>query len=146
MKKPVLILSAIVALFVAVTFYHFAVGFAHGFMDAASHDGSPAARERRLATISADLNKQLPKDVNPETVMVTTKAGPGLRFTYVVQYTKKSRSDIDAAKFAAELKPKVIEHYRNMPQYRKWEIELCYQYLDKDTNEITTVSVSPKDL
>jgi hypothetical protein len=143
MRKPVLIFVAIAVFLVAANFCY---NVALGFRDAARHDGSPAARERRLANLSADLNKQLPKDVNPETVMVTTKAGPGLRFTYVVQYTKKSKADIDADKFAAGLKPKVIEHYRNMPEYRKWEVELCYQYLDKDGNEIATVSVSPKDL
>jgi hypothetical protein len=142
MKKTVLILVAVAGVFGAFVLYQ----IAQGFMDAARHGGSPAARERRLAEISMQINKELPKEVSPETVMVATKSGPGLRFTYVIQVVRRSKAEIDAAKYAAGLKPLAIEKYKNMPDFRKWEVELCYQYLDKDGNEITTVTASPKDL
>ncbi len=142
MKKTVLIFLALVGVLGAFALYH----IAQGFMDAARHGGSPAARERRLAEISMELNKKLPKEDSSETVMVATKAGPGLRFTYTVQVARRSKGDIDAGKYAAGLKPLAIERYKTMTEFRKWEVELCYQYIDKDGNEITTVTVSPKDL
>lgn len=142
MKKIILILLAALGILAAFVLYH----AAQGFRDAARHGGSPAARERRLAEISIELNKKLPKEESPETVMVATKAGPGLQFTYVVQVVKRSRAEIDAGKYAAGLKPLAIERYKTMSEFRKWEVELRYQYIDKDGNEIATVAVSPRDL
>ncbi len=142
MKKTIFILLAVVGAFVV---YH----IAQGFMDAARHGGSPEARERRLSAISKQQNIGLPKGYGQGTVMVTTKAGPGLRFTYVFQLSNLTRADVDSAALASKAKDRLIEIYRTNPEaadFRKWEVEVCAQYLDKNGSEITTVAVTPKDL
>ena len=81
--------------------------------------------------------------------MVTTKAGPGLRFTYVFQLVNATSTDVDTAALTAKAKNKLVEIYKTNPEaanFRKWEVELCCQYLDKDGREITTIAVTPKDL
>jgi hypothetical protein len=120
-----------------------------GITDAARHGGSPAARERRLAEMSKQQNIGLPKNYDTETVMVATTAGPGLRFTYVFKLVNLTRSHVDAAKLAAAVKSKLIDKYKTLSEladFRKWQVELRWQYLDKDGREITTVAASPQDL
>lgn len=81
--------------------------------------------------------------------MVTTKAGPGLRFTYVFQLSNVTKPDVDTVALASKAKSKLLEIYRTNPEaadFRKLEAELCWQYLDKNGNEITTIAVTPKDL
>jgi len=128
---------------------YFVYGVARGFMDAARHGGSPAARERRLIEISKQQNVGLPKDYGGGAVMVMTKAGPGLRFTYVFQLANITGAKIDTAKFAARARSKLTDQYKTLPEladFRKWQVELCHQFLDKGGKEITTVTVSPQDL
>src|SRR5436190_15010145 len=98
MKKTVLILLAIVSVFGAFALYY----IAQGFMDAARHGGSPAARERRLSAISREQNVGLPKKYGEGTVMVATKAGPGLRFTYVFKLADATSADVDTAAVTAK--------------------------------------------
>lgn len=145
MKKTIIILLSVIVVVGAFVLYH----IARGFMDAARHGGSPAARERRLSAISKQQNIGLPKAYGEETVMVTTKAGPGLRFTYVFQLSNVAMPDVDAAALATKAKNKLVEIYRTNPEaadFRKWEVEVCWQYLDKNGSEITTIAVTPKDL
>ena len=145
MKKTIFILLAVVVVAVgAFVLYH----IEQGFMDAARHGGSPAARERRLSAISKQQNIGLPKEYGEGTVMVTTKAGPGLRFTYVFQLSKVMKADVDIAGLAAKTNHKLREIYKTNPEmadFRKWEVEVCWQYLDKNGSEITTIAVTPKD-
>ncbi len=146
MKKAILIFVAMFGLFFL---YSVGQGFIGGFMDAARHGGSPAARERRLNVISTQQNIGLPKDYGEGTVMLTTKAGPGLRFTYVIQLTHVLKANVDMATLTSKAKKNLMEIYRTNPaaaDFRKWEVEICWQYLDKDGNEITTIGVTPKDL
>lgn len=124
-----------------------------GFMDAARHGGSPAARERRLIAFSKKENIGLPKDCGGGIVMVGTKAGPGLRFTYVFQLVNVPIADIDPSAYASGLaakgKQKLTEQYKTLPEladFRKWQVELCWQYLNKDGKELTTIVVAPQDL
>lgn len=128
MKKIVSFLFAVVMAYVIYL-------VAQGFMEAARHGGSVAARERRLAEISKQQNIGLPKQYGADTTMVTTKAGPGLRFTYVFQLVNLASTNIDASKISARMKSKLIENYKSLPEladFRKWAVELRWQYLDKD--------------
>jgi hypothetical protein len=46
-------------------------------------------------------------------------------------------------------KSKAIKAYTNNPvmaDFRKWQVELHFKYLDKDGKEIVTVVVTPNDL
>src|SRR5215510_14294859 len=132
MKRIVLILVTALGAYVIYL-------VAQGFMDAARHGGSRAARERRLVAISKQQNVGLPKQYGTNTVMVTTTAGPGLRFTYVFQLVDVTSSNVDASKIVATMKPKLVEKYKTLPEaadFRKWEVELRWQYIDKDGKEI----------
>jgi hypothetical protein len=144
MKRIVFIILAVVGVLGALAVYY--VG--QGFMDAARHDGSPAARERRLLEISKKMNQGLPKQAGELTRLEKTIAGPGLRFTYVYRFPEQSRAQVDPAKLAAVGKSKAINAYKlpEMADFRKWQVELRYQYVDKDGNEIAMVAVSPQDL
>src|SRR5215831_6550994 len=107
MKKPILIIVAVlVGIFVAVLGVDFVRGFGRGFADAARHGGSPTARERRLGEISNQLNKGLPKKIDPKTELITTTAGPGLRFTYVYRLINLTRADVDVVKLTSAVKPR----------------------------------------
>ena len=47
------------------------------------------------------------------------------------------------------MKPKVIESLKANPyvaDFRKWEVELFFQYLDKEGNEVVTLSFAPQEL
>lgn len=145
MKRTIIILLSIVVVAGAFLLYH----MAHGFMDAAQHGGSRAARERRLSAMSNQQNMGLPKEYGEGTVMITTKAGPGLRFTYTFQLTKVTKPEVNTATLASKAKNKLLDIYRTNPEaadFRKWEVEVCWQYLDKNGSEITTITVTPKDL
>ena len=145
MKKIVLILLTVLGILGAFALYH----VAQGFMDAARHGGSSAARERRLVEISKQQNIGLPKSYDSETVMVSTTAGPGLRFTYTFQLVNRTSGRVDAVQLGAAVKPELIDSYKTLPEladFRKWQIELRWQYLDKDGREIKTVAASPQDL
>jgi hypothetical protein len=57
--------------------------------------------------------------------------------------------NVETAALAAKAKNKLLEIYRMNPEeadLRKWEVEVCWQYLDKNGSEITTIAVTPKDL
>ncbi len=142
MKRIVLIFLAVAGLY---SLYYIGLGF----MEAAKHGGSPAARERRLIAISKQLNVGLPIKHGEGTVMVATKAGPGLRFTYVFKLVNLKSTNVDTAALAAMTKNKLMEMYKTTPEaanLRKWEVEVRWQLLDKDGSEITTVAVAAKDL
>ena len=145
MKKVVWVLLVILAVLGAIGLYH----VSQGFMEAARHGGSAAARERRLAAISKQQNLGLPKNYGNDTVMVATTAGPGLRFTYIFKILNVTSNQANAAKLATAGKASLVERYKNLPEladFRKWQVELRWQYLDKDGREITTVTATPQEL
>jgi hypothetical protein len=142
MKKIIFIILVTVGVF---ALYY----IGQGFMDAARKGGSPAARERRLAEISQKMNEGLPRQDGELTVLEKTTAGPGLIFTCVYKFPNHSLAQVDPAKLNTVAKAKAIKAYTNHPamtEFRKWQVELQMNYHDKDGKEITTVSVSPKDL
>jgi len=142
MKKLILVFVAVVLGFVL-----FHVG--EGFFDAMAHDGSPAARERRLVEISDEMNRSLPRDAGEMTRIEKTSAGPGLQFTYYYKFIDHLAAEVDPAKLTAIVKAKSIDRYRNSQEisnFRKWQVELHYKYYGKDGVEITTIIVAPHDL
>jgi hypothetical protein len=145
MNKVALIFLAVLAILGGLGLSY----VSQGFMEAARHGGSVAARERRLAAISKQQNVALPKNYGNDTVMVATTAGPGLRFTYIFKILNVTSNQAIAAKLAATGKANLIEKYKTLPEldnFRKWEVELRWQYLDKDGKEITTVTAKPQEL
>jgi len=120
-----------------------------GFLDAVAHDGSPAARERRLIQISKAMNQGLPRDAGEETRLERTTAGPGLRFTYVYKFINRSAAEVDPAKLTTVVRSKVTSRYKTSPEmanFRKWQVELHYKYYGKDGGDIATIVVAANDL
>jgi hypothetical protein len=146
MRKLILIFGVVL---VAVVGFCLFSGFGEAFVDAARHGGSPAARERRLAEISRKVNEGLPRQEGELTRLEKTTVGPGLTFTLVYKFPDHSVAQVDPAKLAGTAKTKAIKAYTNnlaMADFRKWQVELRFQYLDRDGRDITTVAVSTKDL
>jgi hypothetical protein len=145
-KKVAIIILAVLG---AYLLFGVVQGAYRGFMEAKRHGGSPALRERRLVELSKAMNQGLPKQAGEETILEKTTAGPGLRFTYIYKFANRSAAEVDPAKLTALVKSKIGNRYKTAPEmadFRKWEVELHYEYCDKDGNEITKVVFSPNDL
>jgi hypothetical protein len=142
MKKLIFVFAGVLLGFVL---FH----MGEGFLDAMAHDGSPAARERRLVEISNEMNRTLPREAGEMTRLERTSAGPGLQFTYYYKFIDHSAAEIDPTKLTATVKAKSIDRYRTsqeMSNFRKWQVELHHKYYGKDGIEITTIIVGPHDL
>jgi len=138
MKKLILVVLGLLAL-AAASF------IAEGFLDAMLHGGSP---ERRLAKLSKEMNSGLPKQIDKETRLDLTIAGPGIRFTYLYTLVNVSSNDINAGKFTAVMKPRILNSYKTAPDlaaFRRMQVELEYQYRDKNSNVVARIVISPKD-
>ncbi len=144
-KGIVLIVSVIAGLVIAglAAFY-----VAEGFWDAMLSGRSSASSQRRLVQLSSRINAGLPRQIDQETRLDTTMAGPGNQLTYVCTLINVSGGELDATDFAAKLKPELVKSYKTLSEmaaFRKGEVELHYCYRDKVGNVITTIVVSPKD-
>jgi len=94
------------------------------------------------------MNAGLPKQVDRETRLDTTMAGPGNRLTYLYTLVNLSSADVDSTELTAKLKSQIINGYKTLPEmaaFRKRQVELHYHYRDKNGNVVATIVVSPKD-
>jgi hypothetical protein len=118
---------------------------AEGFLDRKLH-GDSAAVPRSLAQIARQMNANVPRELGGGIRLDGTVAGPGNRFTYRLTLLILSRADW--ADFAAYMKPALVEAYKTHPDMealRKEQVELRYQYRDKDSNQLGTITISTKD-
>jgi hypothetical protein len=141
MKKFIVLALVLVAL--AAAFF-----VAEGFLDAMLRGGSSASSARRLADVSRRMNAKLPKPLDQATRLDTTTAGPGNRFTYICTLVNYSKDELDLAVFTAEMKSQIINTYKTKPEMawlRNQQVELRYQYRDKNGVDVVTIAVSPKD-
>src|SRR5438874_10228499 len=106
MRKLILIFAVVLVAVVAFCLFS---GFGEGFVDAARHGGSPAARERRLADISRKMNEGLPRQEGELTRLEKTAVGPGLTFTWVYRFPDHSSAQVDPVKVAAAARTKAIK-------------------------------------
>jgi hypothetical protein len=144
MKKVILISVALVALVAGYAVLQ--VG--RGFRDAASHGGSDAACERRLAAICKEMNAKLPDQAPRGVRFDSVASGPGRRLTYTYTFVNLSSADIDPADLTAKLKPPFVNTYKTEPkmeEIRKMETEIQVQYRGKEGNVAASFVVSPKD-
>jgi len=118
---------------------------AERFLDVRLH-GDSAAVPRSLAQIARQMNANVPRELGGGIRLDGTFAGPGNRFAYRLTLLIVSRADW--ADFAAYMKPALVEAYKTHPDMealRKEQVELRYQYRDKDGNQLGTIIISPKD-
>jgi len=104
--------------------------------------------EKVLIETSKQINATLPMQIDKETRMDTTLAGPGNRVTYAITLINASSADIDPAQFTKEMRPRLINGYKTNPKmamFREKQVEMHYMYRDKDANTVANIVVSPKD-
>jgi hypothetical protein len=103
--------------------------------------------EQVLTQASADQNKGLPKMVSSITRLDSTSAGPGRVVGY--HYTLMSNGLIDKTKIVSELRPGIVEAYRNNPglsMFRDNGVTMVYDYFDQSGDVVAEIKVGPKDL
>lgn len=104
--------------------------------------------DKALSDAASDMNKTLPMAVDGETRLDATIPGPGLKFTYVYTLLKLEKKDVDAQSLEKALKPKIAANYKTsdaMKQFRDMNVELNYQYKDKNGDFLFEIAISPKD-
>lgn len=107
-----------------------------------------ASFDQVLVETSKKINATLPMQVDKETRLDSTIAGPGNRLTYFYTLVGLSSDGLDPARLTEMMKPRLINGYKTSPDMaalRERQVELNYHYRDKNGNTITTIVVSPKD-
>ena len=110
------------------------------------HDADSFNRD--LLRTANELNKNLPIIVDSETRWDTSMAGPGNKFTYVYTLSNRSKSELDIPTLQKTLRPPIIANYKTSSQMKGWRdgnVELHYQYKDKNGEFVFEIAVSPKD-
>lgn len=101
-----------------------------------------------LVEISEKANATMPIQVDSETRIDTTTAGPGNRITYYFTLINLKSDEVDPAELIRAKRKEIINGYQTNPsmaELRKRQVELIYQYRDKNGNVVATIGVSPKD-
>ena len=110
--------------------------------------GDPVSFDQVLVETSKKINATLPMQVDKETRMDATMAGPGNRITYLYTLINLSSADLEQKTFIDAMRPQLLNGYRTDPDmaaFRKKEVELHYHYRDRHGNAVATIVVSPKD-
>lgn len=107
--------------------------------------------ESQLRKASAELNKQLPKAIDGDVRLDTTKAGPGKRISYHYTYVNVAKKDVKTP--IEQLKnlqrSSLIQEYRSAPalkNFRESGVFVEHQYSDKNGEKLFDVAVGPTDL
>jgi hypothetical protein len=111
-------------------------------------DGAAVTFDKVLVRVAEETNKALPMMVDKETRLDGTFAGPGNRFTYSYTLVGRTSRDLDTAVLKDAIRPKILANYRSheqMKNFRDHDVELHYQYKDKNGVYITEIVISPKD-
>jgi hypothetical protein len=103
----------------------------------------------KLVQTSKDLNTRLPVNVDSETRLDTTVAGPGNCLTYSYTLINASKNEIVPGDVTAKIKPKLLLNYRTSPDmklFRDNRVTVRYIYKDKLGKLVTLIEVTPDDL
>jgi len=109
---------------------------------------SSLSYDQVLVQVANETNKSLPMMIDRETRLDATVAGPGKRFTYSYTLVHLTRNDLDLSAFRTTMQPRLVANYKthvDMKGFRDENVELHYQYKDKDSNFLIDIVVSPKD-
>ena len=141
MKNKITIAITAVALIIGITFGKGIVQLMFAKSD------QPPIREV-LAYASNKLNATLPMQVDQDTRLDSTIAGPGAVFTYMYTLVNYTGSEYSSVDFINTMKPRLINGYKTNPEmavYRKGEVALHYYYRDKNGSEVAKIIITPKD-
>lgn len=104
--------------------------------------------EAHLSRVAAELNRSAPAMIDKETELLPSQGVEGM-FIYNYRLVSYSASQIDAKKFAAGAKRRLVQGACNTPETRdeflKQGVTLRYTYYDKDKHPVATVDVTPGD-
>jgi hypothetical protein len=113
--------------------------------------GSPKKDVRSaafLSEVAAQLNKQLPKAIDPDTELVSIAGLEGV-FVYNYRLVNLTAGDLDGAALGAQIKPQVAQAACGTPETRdkflKQGITLRYTYGDRTGTNVTSFDVVPAD-
>ncbi len=101
--------------------------------------------ESLLAEASKSLNAKCPMQIDQDTRLESTVAGPGRRLTYICT---AMNVPADLAGWVREKRTWLINSYKTVPglsTFRSYGVELCYEYLDSAGKHVARISVSPAD-
>ena len=104
--------------------------------------------DKILERSAKKLNETLPMQVDKETRLDTTVAGPGKKFTYLYTLPNLTKAECEKAGLIEKMRPTIVNAYKTTPELkyeRDHDVELCYEYRDKDGIVVGSISVSPKD-
>lgn len=104
--------------------------------------------DEALLQSAVEMNRTLPMMVDKDTRLDATTAGPGRRFTYSYTLINHAVADLDVSVLQNGLRPSLIANYKSLPQmkeFRDANVELHYQYKDKNGAFVADIMVSPKD-
>ena len=101
-----------------------------------------------LGKVAAELNKQLPKAIDPETELSSIEGREAV-FAYNYRLVNRLATEVDATAFLTAMKPQTTASACNTPDTRdkflKQGIALRYSYADKSGTPITSFDVLPTD-
>ena len=102
----------------------------------------------RLAKEAAALNRSLPAVLDKETELMITEAAHAM-FIYKYRLLNISVGRVNAEKFQAEAKPRLVQSACNRPEIRNdfltKGVTMRFSYFDKDKQHIATIDVTPAD-
>jgi hypothetical protein len=101
-----------------------------------------------LEKMAAEVNKQLPKRIDPETEMTKVSGSEGM-VEYSYTLVNRAASELNGASLAVTVQPQITKAACTMPETRdnflKKGIVLRYSYVDRSGVPVATFDVSPAD-
>jgi hypothetical protein len=110
--------------------------------------GSGAHLDKALFNMANELNKNLPMMVDRDTRWDSSGAEPGNKFIYIYTVVNHTKEEADVPALEKALRPQLIANYKTndqMKYFREHNVELHYQYKDKNGEFVFEIVVSPKD-
>ncbi len=104
--------------------------------------------EQSLESAAQEVNKTCPRNVDAETRLDKTEAGPGKTFTYQYTLINRTKSELDIEKLNAALRHGIVKGYKTDPAmkvFRDNGVTMHYRYNDKEGVALTEVVVAPND-
>ena len=101
-----------------------------------------------LSEVAKRMSGTLPMQIDAGTRMDKVTSGPGRVFTYSYTLTTATKDEIDFAEIERSFRPKLIQNYKTMSGmqvFREYDVELRYEYFDRNNHYVTVIKISPKD-